>query len=339
MTAVEGSDAERPAIFITNRVFPGIVEYLEQFGNVDANPSAEPHPPDVFLEKASRASAMMVFMNDALDEAMLQRCPKLRVVAAALKGCDNFDVAACAKRGIWFTIVPDLLTTPTAELAVALALGLARKVAEGDRIVRSGKFAGWRPVLYGTELSGSTAGIVGMGSLGHALARRLASFDAEILYADPSEFDAAEREETRAERTELADLLTRSDFVFLSLPLLPDTLHLFDSAMLARMKPGSFLINVGRGSVVDEAAVARALDDGRLAGYAADVFEMEDWARRDRPRSVCPALIQQSSKTLFTPHLGSAVTDVRREIEMRAARNIGEVLSGRRPPDAINQVR
>lgn len=331
-------DHERPNIFITNRVFPEVVAFLETYGNVDANPSPEPYPRRIFLEKASGASAMMVFMNDSLDNTTIENCPKLRVIAAALKGYDNFDVAACTKQGIWFTIVPDLLTTPTAELAVALALGLARKLTEGDRVVRSGEFAGWRPVLYGRGLSGSTAGIFGMGNLGRALAKRLSAFEMEILYTDPIADRSGEQKQACGTRVELVELLTRSDFVFLTAPLQPDTLHQFDSSTLARMKPGSFLVNVGRGSVVDEEAVAGALERTQLAGYAADVFETEDWARSDRPRSINAALVRLGSKTLFTPHLGSAVADVRRKIETRAAQNIAEALRGRRPPDAINDV-
>ena len=332
-------EKDRPSIFITNHVRPELITFLKKIARVDANPKAKPFSRDEFFKRASRASAMMVFMNDSLDAAILDRCPNLRVVAAALKGCDNFDVGACTVRGIWFTIVPDLLTTPTAELAVALALGLSRKILDGDRIVRSGKFSGWRPRLYGTGLSGRTAGIVGMGNLGRALARRLAAFEMKIVYADPIALSAESEREFGAVRLNLVKLLAQSDFVFLLLPLAPPTKHLFDSGTVARMRPDSFLINVGRGSVVDERAVAHALESGRLAGYAADVFEMEDWARSDKPNSIDPALIAQTQKTLFTPHLGSAVAEVRYEIEMRAARNIAEALAGRRPPDAINEPR
>lgn len=337
MSATAGSGGERPVVFVTNRVHREVIAFLEEFAEVEANPSVDPFPREAFFEKAARANGMMVFMNDSLDAAALDRCPKLRIVAAALKGCDNFDVAACTKRGIWFTIVPDLLTIPTAELTIALMLGLARKVLAGDRVVRSGAFAGWRPILYGAGLSGSTAGIVGMGNLGRAVAERLAALGVNILYADPAALPVSIERILSAARVELNELAARSDFVVVLAPLAPDTLHLFDAAMLARMKPGSFLINVGRGSVVDEQAVANALKSEHLAGYAADVFEMEDWARSGRPMSVCADMVAQTDKTLFTPHLGSAVRETRLEIEVRAARNIAEALAGRRPPDAINE--
>jgi len=339
MSSRKETGGDRPVVVITNRVHPEIVAFLEEFAQVEPNPSAEPFSHEVLLERMSRASGVMVFMNDSLDAAALDRCPKLRVVAAALKGYDNFDVEACTRRGIWFTIVPDLLTEPTAELTIALMLGLGRKVLEGDRVVRSGEFAGWRPILYGTALSGSTAGIVGMGHLGRAVAERLAAFGTKILYADPAGLPAEVEKRLGAARVELGELAARSDFVILLAPLSAETTHLFGAAMLTRMKPGSFLVNVGRGSVVDEQAVAEALRAGRLAGYAADVFEMEDWARADRPRSIAPDLLAQADKTLFTPHLGSAVRETRLAIEMRAARNIAEALAGRRPPDAINEPR
>jgi len=339
MSVAESSAGERPVVFVTNRVHPEVIAFLKEFAQVEANPSVDPFPREILFEKAARARGLMVFMNDSLDAAALDRCPKLQIVAAALKGYDNFDVAACTKRGIWFTIVPDLLTVPTAELAIALMLGLARKVLSGDRVVRSGAFAGWRPILYGIGLAGRTVGIVGMGKLGPAVAERLAAFGMKILYADPAAMPAGAEKSLAAARVELNELVARSDFVLLLLPLSRGTTHLFDAAMLARMKAGSFLVNVGRGSVVDEQAVANALKSEHLAGYAADVFEMEDWARPDRPKSVCADLLAHTEKTLFTPHLGSAVDENRLEIEMRAARNIAEALCGRRPPDAVNEVR
>jgi phosphonate dehydrogenase len=339
MTAREISDAQRSTVFLSNRVFPEVIAFLEEVARVISNPSVEPFSRAEFVAKASGASALMVFMNDSLDAQILDQCPKLRIVAAALKGCDNFDVAACTARGIWFTIVPDLLTIPTAELAIALALGLSRKVLEGDRIVRSGRFAGWRPELYGTGLSGRTAGIVGMGELGRALARRLRAFGMDILYVDPVALPRVVEQELGASPVDLAGAFARSDFVFSLLPLSPETTHLIDASLLAGMKSGAFLINVGRGSVVDEQAIAGALGSGKLGGYAADVFEMEDWNRAGRPAFVHPALLAQAGKTLFTPHLGSAVADARLEIEMRAAQNIAEALLGHRPPDAINEPR
>jgi phosphonate dehydrogenase len=272
-----------------------------------------------------------------VDESFLAQCPNLKVVAAALKGYDNFDVEACTRRGIWFTIVPDLLTLPTAELALGLALGVTRNVLPGDRLIRSGNFQGWRPVLYGGGLRGRAVGIVGMGKVGQALAQLLAGFDATIFYSDRTMLTPPEEDRLRVSRLDLDRLLAVSDVVVTLVPLQTGTLHLINAAALQQMKHGACLVNVGRGSVVDEEAVADALASGRLGGYAADVFEMEDWARPDHPQTISPRLLASSGNTLFTPHLGSAVSSVRLDIELAAAGNILQALNGRDPEDAINQ--
>jgi phosphonate dehydrogenase len=301
-------------VVITQRVFPQTIELLS------------PHAEVIIGPPQRDADALMVFMPDSLDDEFLRSCPNLRIVAGALKGCDNFDVEACTRLGIWFTIVPDLLTEPTAELALALMLGLARNVMAGDRVIRSGNYQGWRPILYGTGLASSTVGIIGFGAVGRALARMLQGFSCRIQYHDPAG-DAS---------TPLDDLLSSSDFVLPLLPLTADTLHLLNRDALARMKRGSYLINVSRGSVADEEAVADAIESDHLAGYAADTFEMEDWARPDRPREINPRLLLVADRTLFTPHLGSAVASARLQIELAAASNILQALGGERPSGAIN---
>jgi phosphonate dehydrogenase len=301
-------------VLITQSVFPEAIDLLSPHAEVIVGP---PSP---------EADALMVFMPDSLDEAFLSSCSKLKIVAAALKGYDNFDVEACTRLGIWFTIVPDLLTEPTAELALALMIGLSRNVMAGDRLIRSGGFQGWRPILYGTGLAGSTVGLIGFGAVGRALARMLRGFSCRFQYFDPAVDGSAP----------LDTVLGSSDFVLPLLPLTPQTFRMLSRGALSRMKRGSYLINVSRGSIVDEDAVADAIESGHLAGYAADTFEMEDWARGDRPREISPRLLQLTDRTLFTPHLGSAVVSARREIERAAASNILQVLRGERPSGAIN---
>jgi phosphonate dehydrogenase len=326
----------RPRVVLTHWVHPEVLELLGRDGDVVPNPTRETLPREEVLRRCADAQAVMVFMPDQVDDAFLAAAPQLRIVAAALKGYDNCDVDACTRRGVWFTIVPDLLTTATAELTIALLLGVARNIREGDRVVRSGTFAGWRPILYGAGLSGRTVGLVGMGAIGQAVARRLAGFDVQMLYCDPRPDPAANG--WSAERVELPVLFARSDFVILLAPLTCATLHLINRQSLAQFKPGSYLINTGRGSVVDEDAVAEALAKGRLAGYAADVFAMEDWARPDRPRRIPPALVGDRAHTLLTPHLGSAVDDVRRDIALAAARAILQALRGETPVGAVNRI-
>jgi phosphonate dehydrogenase len=325
-----------PTIVVTHWVHPEVTELLSQSGNVIANLTRETLPRDEIIRRSRNAEALLAFMPDVVDAEFLNGCPKLKIVAAALKGFDNFDVQAMTQRRIWFTMVPDLLTVPTAEHAITLLLNLARRVLPGDRFVRSGKFTGWRPELYGTGLSGSTVGIVGMGAIGQAIVRRLGNFDVEILYYDRQRMSADRERDASLRYQNLSDLLSLCDFVILSVPLSKETLHLIDGAAIQQMKRGSYLINICRGSVVDEAAIAAALDSGQLAGYAADVFELEDSCRGDRPQSIPRSLIDNEAQTLFTPHLGSAVDEVRRQIELRAARNILQALRGEIPSDAVN---
>lgn len=322
---------------------------------VDA--ASAPLPLATIRERAARAAALIAFMPDTVDAAFLDACPLLRIVSGALRGGDNFDIAAMSKRGIYFSRCGDLLTAPTAELAVSLATSLARHVAEGDARVRSGSFAGWRPELFGAGLDGATVGIIGLGAVGRALAERLRGFGvARFVWCDEDAGAAAwaaaaaeawacpagrapgARPPPAFERVADARAVLRAaDYAFPLTPLMPATRHLVDAAALAGAKRGAFLINVGRGGCVDEGAVADALASGALAGYAADVFELEDWALADRRRDIPAALLADSARTLFTPHLGSAVVSVRREIDMTACENVVDVLvRGVAPRGAVN---
>lgn len=324
-----------PKVVITNWVHPEVVTLLSERCTVHANPGLEPWPRAVLLEQLADARAMLAFMNDSLDAALLEACPELEIVACALKGYDNFDLAACRRRGVTVTIVPDLLTVPTAELTVGLIVGLARNIAAGDRLVRSGGFRGWRPILYGRGLAGATVGLLGLGAVGQAVAERLQGFGCRLIYTDARRLPPQAARDLRAAAVGFEELLAESDILVVTVPLTAGTQHLIDGAALARMRRGSLLVNPARGSVVDEAAVADALAQGQLGGYAADAFEMEDWARLDRPQGVPAALLRAADRTLFTPHLGSAVKSVRRDIALAAARSILQHFRGERPQGAI----
>ena len=338
---------------VTHWVHPEVADYLAAFCDpvLPAGPG-QVLAPDTVAELAADATGLITGMSDRVDEAFLARCPRLRVISATLKGYDNFDAGACARRGVWLAILPDLLTAPTAELAVGLIIGVMRRVAEADREMRQGTFEGWRPRLYGAGLDGATAGIVGMGQVGQAVARRLHGFGTRIVYCDPRPVPSGTVPSdtgpgpalsgpvtagTGAEVTRLDWFSLRevSDVVVLAVPLTAQTRHLVGAEALATMRPGAFLVNVGRGSVVDEDAVAAALASGQLGGYAADVFAMEDWALPDRPRRIPPRLLA-CPRTLLTPHLGSAVDAVRRQMSLEAARQVRQVLRGQRPDHAVN---
>jgi phosphonate dehydrogenase len=315
-------------VVVTHRIHAAVEEMLRAQADVDVPAGAESWPRTELLRRLADAEAVMVFMPDRVDAEFLAAVPRLRLVAGAFKGGDNVDVAACAQRGVQVTVVADLLTRPTADLAIALLLAVTRNVVTGDRRVRAPGYAGWRPDLYGAGLAGRTVGVVGYGRLGHAIAARLDAFESVVRIHDPAASDDPRW-------LSLDALLAASDHVVLAAPLVPSTLHAIDADALARVRPGAFLVNVGRGSVVDEEAVAAALASGRLAGYAADVFEFEDLSRPDRPRGIPRSLLAFPDRTVFTPHLGSAVGDVRREIETTAARAILDVLAGRTPSGLV----
>jgi phosphonate dehydrogenase len=324
-------------IVVTNPIFPEVETRLRALGDVVINERLAPWSREQRAEHLADADALLAFMTDTVDRDVIAAAPKLKIVACALKGYDNFDVAACAEAGIWLTVVPDLLTIPTAELAIALTLGLNRNLMTGDQRVRFGGFDGWRAELYGLGLAGANVGIAGLGRVGLAIAERLQGFGATLRGFDRQPIAADVLERHRLTQVAWDDLMVLSDIVIVALPLSAQTLHLINTDALNRMRPGARLINVGRGSVVDELAVAQALEDNHLGGYAADVFEMEDWARDDRPRSVSPRLLALRECTLFTPHLGSAVRAVRLAIEQSAADAIEAVLNGREPEHAVNR--
>jgi phosphonate dehydrogenase len=329
--------ARRPNVVVTHWVHPEVVEYLTEF----CHPSLPSREVGVWsraqvLDLATDAEGLITCMADTIDDAFLARCRRLRVVSATLKGYDNFDAEACTRRGIWLTIVPDIIIAPTAELAVGLVIGIMRRVGEADRLMRDGGFGGWRPQLYGSSLDGATVGLVGMGPLGRALAERLTVFGARIVYHDIQALPAAVERALPATGLGLHKVFEASDVIVVLLPLTERTVGLVDRSTLGLLRPGAFEVNVGRGSVIDEEAVAEALADGRLGGYAADVFAMEDRALPDHPERIPPGLLDHP-RTLLTPHLGSAVDDVRRDMSLEAARQVRQALDGQRPDHPVNQ--
>lgn len=316
-------------ILVTQPVHDEVLTRLRQIGQVDMNPGPSPWTREQIEQRLPQADAMLAFMTDRVDAALLAHAPRLRVIACALKGYDNFDLVAIARAGIELSFVPDLLTEPTAELAIGLAIAAARHMRAGDEWVRGGHFDGWRPMLYGTGLHGACVAVVGLGLVGRAILDRLQGFAcSRLLGVD------AQQHDPRTVASTFDEALRKADYLFLAVPLSAQTRGMYDMEAAAASKPGQILINVGRGSVVDEAAVAHALKGGRLGAYAADVFEMEDWHLPERPNAVHPDLLQ-SPRTILTPHLGSAVARVRLAIEHRAVDNLVASLAGVCPSDAL----
>lgn len=278
------------------------------------------------------AAAVLAFMSDRVDARLLSRCPRLQIVAGAFKGADNVDVDACTARGVWVTVAEMQLSAPTAEMAVALLLALARRLREGDALVRTGGFEEWSRRLEGFSVRDAAVGVVGAGSLGREVLVALRALGARCGYSDPH---VPQVGDLRARA--LDDLLAHSEAVIVALPLAPGTRNLIDSRRIAVMPRGAVLVNVGRGSTVDEIAVVEALEAGHLAAYAADVFAVEDRSLADRPTCIHPGLLGHP-RSMFTPHLGTAIDGARREIELAAARSIVQAVKGERPEGAINEL-
>lgn len=323
--------SKHPKILVTQRIHEEVQQRLSAYGELDMNSSPDPWPQAEVMRRAAQASAIMGFMTDQIDTELLLAAPQLKIVACALKGFDNYNVPACTQAGVWVSIVPDLLTEPTAELAIGLAIGLARHVRQGDAYVRSGQFEGWRTHFYGMGLNGSVAAVVGLGQVGSAIVKKLSGFGcSRILGVDP------DAKPSGVEMVSLEAAMSQADFLFVAAPLVPTTHHLIGQKQMEQAKVGQLIINIGRGSVVDESAVTQALHKMQIGGYGADVFECEDWQLADRPRCISPELLALDN-TIFTPHIGSAVKSVRVAIEQSAADNIIAVLQGRAPPDAVNR--
>jgi phosphonate dehydrogenase len=328
----------RPTVVLTSHVHPPVYDYLQEHAQV-----IMPAWPDPLCDKElhaalHKATAVMVFMHDRVDENWLIHAPHLKLVAGALKGYDNIDVKTCTQHGIYVSIVNDLLTVPTAELTVGLMISLGRCINMGDKLVRSGGFVGWRPRYFGKGIANTTVGLLGFGAIGKAIAKRLSGFDCRMLCWDQKQITESESAQYNIRHTSFQDLLGQSDWIISCLPLTEQTQHIINAQTLRHIRSDAMLINPSRGSVVDEAAIADALEMGLLGGYAADVFEMEDWARDDRPGHIETQLLQSSDRTVLTPHLGSAVDSVRQQIEMEAAINIVDYLQGRTPRGRINEL-
>ena len=278
------------------------------------------------IDRIAEADALVCLLRDRVDAALLDRAPRLRVVANVAVGYDNVDVAAAGARGVLVANTPDVLTEATADLAFALALAAARRLGEGERLVRSGAWRGWElGQLLGADVWGKTMGIVGLGRIGLAVARRARGFDMEVVYAQPAPEPRAA--EVGAAHVAFDELLARADVLSLHCPLVPATRNLIDARALARMKPTAVLVNTARGACVDEAALADALARGAIFAAGLDVFA-------DEPR-VHPGLVA-SERAVLAPHVGSATTTARRRMAELALGAARAVLDGVQPPNLVN---
>ena len=332
-------ESNKPLIYYTYEASAEAKELLEPFCQLIEHEASQDLSKNDLILGALKADAICCLVSDIIDEEIINACPALKVISLAGRGPDNIDVFTATRRNIWITTAVECVE-PTADLTWALLLGVARKINAADSFVRSGKFRGWihPPPFYGSTVAGKTLGIIGMGQLGLAIAQRAQGFDMTILYYDTHRYDETLTEKYNMTALPRNELLKRSDFICLATPLNEQTFHQISTKELSLMKSTSFLINPSRGSEVNEEAIASALEHGRLAGYAADVFEMEDARFPDRPDSINQRLITHSDCTVFTPHLGTAIPEFRIEIMRIQALNVLQALRGEQPTGAINRV-
>ena len=316
-------------VVVTSRLPARVEEALRARYDARLNTADRPLDETALAEAAREADVLLPMVADRVTARVIAAAPRLRLIANFGVGYNHIDVAAARARGIVVTNTPGVLTEDTADLTIALMLMVARRAGEGERLLRAGAWTGWRPThLLGTRLAGSTLGVIGLGRIGQAVARRAtAGLGMRVLYHNPSSRADAAARSLGAERCETVDeLLARSDVVSLHCPATPATHHLIDAARLAAMREGAILVNTARGDVVDEQALVDALRDGRLRGAGLDVYEYE-------PR-VHPALLSMENVVLL-PHLGSATEETRTAMGERALTNIEAFLAGREPPDRV----
>jgi len=316
-------------VLITRELPEAAVRLLAEH-ELDVHRGETPWTKAELIGRLADKDALICQLTQKVDAEVLAAGKKLRVVANVAVGYDNIDVAAATARGIAVTNTPGVLDETTADFTWALILGVARRVAEADRFARSGQWRGWDlMLLLGADVHGKTLGILGLGRIGRRVARRAQGFAMRVLYHDAVRAPAEVERELGVEWAETkAALLQQADYVTLHTPLLPETRHLIGRAELSWMKPTAFLINASRGPVVDEAALAAALEKKQIAGAALDVFENEP--------AIHPKLVTMPN-VLLAPHIASASVETRTRMAVMAAENVVAALEGRRPANLVNE--
>lgn len=339
----------RPRIFITHPFPPEVLARLSETCDYELSPGPFPLDRDALLAGVRGANGLICLLTDRIDRQVIETGDRLKVIANVAVGYNNIDSVATTERGITITNTPDVLTDATADLTWGLILAVTRRVVEADSFARAGRFTGWGFDLFlGTGLTGKTLGIIGYGRIGRAVARRAGGFGMSVLYCgrdeiafrdDPprvvvvptsavtSTLSASARlDGLSSRRAGFHQLLERSDIISIHVPLGAVTRQLINHSALARMKPTAFLVNTARGEIVDEAALVQALEQGKIAGAALDVFEHEP--------EIHPSLLQMPNVVLV-PHIGSATRETRTGMAMLAVENVIDFFSGRTPRNAV----
>jgi glyoxylate reductase len=318
-----------PKIFITQPIPEKALARLREVGDVELNPDSTHIITKAELIAAlSRNDYLFCLLHDKVDAEVINANPNLKLIASMAITPSGVDVAAATARRIPVTTVPPVVTEATADLNWAILMAVARRVVEGDRALRSGTFPGSQSTHFvGGEVNGKTLGIVGLGAIGEAVARRARGFAMRTLYTKRRRLEHAREAALGIEYRSLDDLLRQADFVSINAVLSPETIHLIGERELRLMRPSAYLVNTARGPIVDEKALVRALEEKRIAGAALDVYENEPMVE--------PGLINLPNVVL-TPHLGSAAADTRARTSNAVVDNIIAVIEGRRPPNLYN---
>lgn len=320
---------KKAKVYISRKLPELLEQMLEPFFIVKSNPSEELESREEFLKNIEGITALVTDSRVKVDEEVMNAAGlQLKAISNYAAGFNNIDVEVATKKGIAVTNTPGAVNNATADIAWALMFGIARRVAEGDRLVRTGEPWGWTPSFFlGRDFTGKTLGVIGAGRIGMTVAKRACGFDMEIIYVDGSINEQMEKE-LGARRVDLETLLKESDYISIHTPLTPKTRHLISEKEFALMKPTSILINTSRGPVVDEQALVEALKTRTIWGAGLDVFENEP--------HVNPELFKLDN-VVMTPHIGTATSDARRDMAIMAAQNILDIMEGKTPVGIVNR--
>ncbi len=317
----------KPRVLASRPLFPAAQQILSAHCEMEYWKQPERISKDELFRRIKDKEGLICLLTEQVNEELLRVAPKLRIVANVAVGFDNIDLQACTKRGVVATNTPGVLDETTADFAWTLMMAVARRLGEGEALARSGNWKGWDlDQLVGTDVYGKTLGIVGFGRIGRAVARRAAGFQIKVIYSDAVRAPQEVEKELKAEYRDFNALLAEADFVSVHVPLLAETRGLFDASRFHRMKPTAFLINTSRGPVVAEAALVHALESGKIAGAALDVYENEPL--------IHPGL--KRPNVVLAPHLASASLETRTKMACIAAENVAAFFTGQRPPNTLN---
>jgi glyoxylate reductase len=315
-------------VYVTRPVFDQAIERLKRETDVEVNTDERVLSKSELISHLRETDGALTLLTDVINREVLEACPRLKVIANFAVGFNNVDIDAANQLGVIVTNTPGVLTETTADFAWTLLMAAARRVVEADRFARAGKFKMWGPKMFlGHDIYGKTLGLIGLGRIGQAVARRASGFNMKVVFHDAEPIPEQVLNDLRVTRVPLEELLRISDFISVHVPLLPETKHLLSDRTFAMMKPTCVVVNTSRGPVVDEKALIRALKNGNIAAAGLDVFEREP--------EIEPELFDIDN-VVIAPHIASASHETRMKMCMMATENLLASLKGNRPPNFVN---